>query len=82
MPVNLKKGQKVSLTKDNAGLSSVVVGLGWDEVQKKGLLGGLFGGGQLLIVFQDVLLTVLFQFFFCLCQCHAHVSFFLSFLIS
>ena len=46
MSVSLQKGQKVSLTKDNAGLSSVVVGLGWDEVQKKGLLGGLFGGGQ------------------------------------
>ena len=30
MPVNLKKGQKVSLTKDNPGLQHVVVGLGWD----------------------------------------------------
>ena len=30
MPVSLKKGQKVSLTKDNPGLSRVVVGLGWD----------------------------------------------------
>ena len=30
MPVNLKKGQKVSLTKDNPGLKKVVVGLGWD----------------------------------------------------
>lgn len=30
MPVSLKKGQKVSLTKDNPGLSKVVVGLGWD----------------------------------------------------
>ena len=30
MPVNLKKGQKVSLTKDNPGLRNVVVGLGWD----------------------------------------------------
>ena len=46
MSVSLQKGQKVSLTKDNAGLSTVVVGLGWDEVQKKGMLGGLFGGGQ------------------------------------
>ena len=35
MPVNLQKGQKVSLTKDNAGLSRVVIGLGWDEVQQK-----------------------------------------------
>ena len=31
MSVSLQKGQKVSLTKDNAGLSTVVVGLGWDE---------------------------------------------------
>ena len=30
MPVNLKKGQKVSLTTENPGLSKVVVGLGWD----------------------------------------------------
>ena len=30
MPVSLKKGQKVSLTKDNPGLKNVVVGLGWD----------------------------------------------------
>ena len=30
MGVCLKKGQKVSLTKDNPGLKKVVVGLGWD----------------------------------------------------
>ena len=30
MPISLKKGQKVSLSKDNPGLSRVVVGLGWD----------------------------------------------------
>lgn len=30
MPINLSKGQKVSLTKDNPGLKKVVVGLGWD----------------------------------------------------
>ena len=33
MPVNLQKGQKVSLTKGNQGLSKVVVGLGWDVNQ-------------------------------------------------
>ena len=33
MPVNLKKGQKVSLTKDNPGLKNVLVGLGWDVNQ-------------------------------------------------
>lgn len=38
MSISLQKGQKVSLTKDNAGLAKVVVGLGWDEVkQKRGL---------------------------------------------
>ena len=38
MSINLQKGQKVSLSKDNAGLSRVLVGLGWDEVeQKRGL---------------------------------------------
>lgn len=37
MAVSLKKGQKISLTKDNAGLSQVIVGLGWDEAQKKGI---------------------------------------------
>lgn len=30
MPINLTKGQKVSLTKENPGLSKVIVGLGWD----------------------------------------------------
>lgn len=33
MPVSLQKGQKVSITKDNPGLSKVVVGLGWDVNQ-------------------------------------------------
>ena len=40
MAINLQKGQKVSLSKDNAGLSKVVIGLGWDEVPRK--KGGLF----------------------------------------
>lgn len=35
MSISLQKGQKVSLTKENAQLSRVVVGLGWDEVQQK-----------------------------------------------
>lgn len=30
MPINLSKGQKVSLTKDNPGLKTLLVGLGWD----------------------------------------------------
>lgn len=39
MSISLQKGQKVSLTKENAGLSRVVIGLGWDEVKqaKRGL---------------------------------------------
>ena len=39
MSVSLQKGQKVSLSKDNAGLSKVIVGLGWDEAkrEKKGI---------------------------------------------
>lgn len=38
MSVNLQKGQRVDLTKNNSGLKKVVVGLGWDEVeQKRGL---------------------------------------------
>lgn len=35
MAINLQKGQKVNLSKDNAGLSRLVVGLGWDEVKQK-----------------------------------------------
>ena len=47
----LKKGQRVDLTKGQAGLSKIMVGLGWDPVQasapKKsgGLLKSMFGGG-------------------------------------
>ncbi|MBQ7002970.1 MAG: TerD family protein [Oscillospiraceae bacterium] len=33
MPISLQKGQKVSLTKGNPGLTNVVVGLGWDVNQ-------------------------------------------------
>lgn len=40
MSVSLQKGQKVSLSKDNAGLSKVIIGLGWDEVQRP--RGGFF----------------------------------------
>lgn len=35
MSISLQKGQKVSLSKDNAGLSQVLVGLGWDEAPRK-----------------------------------------------
>ena len=30
MAINLKKGEKISLTKGNPGLSKITVGLGWD----------------------------------------------------
>lgn len=33
MPISLQKGQKVSITKNNPGLSKVVIGLGWDTNQ-------------------------------------------------
>lgn len=47
MAINLQKGQKINLTKENAGLSKIMVGLGWDSAKQgssKGLLGSLFGG--------------------------------------
>ena len=40
MSVRLQKGQKVSLSKDHAGLSKVLIGLGWDEAKRSG--GGFF----------------------------------------
>ena len=40
MSVSLQKGQKVSLSKEHAGLSRMMVGLGWDEAQKA--KGGFF----------------------------------------
>ncbi|MCD5406225.1 MAG: TerD family protein [Desulfotomaculum sp.] len=53
MSINLQKGQKVDLTKGSGGLSSLIVGLGWDPVQQKstggggggGFLGKILGGG-------------------------------------
>lgn len=40
MSISLQKGQKVSLSKENAGLSKVLIGLGWDEVKRS--KGGFF----------------------------------------
>ena len=46
MAINLQKGQKISLDKEaGSTLSSVVMGLGWDVVKKKGLM-GMFSGNQ------------------------------------
>ncbi|MDE6708543.1 MAG: TerD family protein [Oscillospiraceae bacterium] len=36
MAVNLSKGQKVNLTKENPGLSQIMIGLGWDVNQYDG----------------------------------------------
>ncbi len=35
MAISLQKGQKVNLSKENAGLNRVIVALGWDEAQQK-----------------------------------------------
>ena len=43
MAINLKKGQRISLTKDNPGLTQIMCGLGWDVAPKSG---GLFGGNK------------------------------------
>ena len=43
MAISLQKGQKISLTKEaGASLRTIVMGLGWDAVKKKGMFG--FGG--------------------------------------
>lgn len=53
MSVNLVKGQKVSLTKENLGsggngapLKNVMIGLGWDEAQPASVGKSFFGGFQ------------------------------------
>ena len=56
MSISLQKGQKVSLSKDNAGLAKVIVGLGWDEVKSS-------SGGGLLVRYlkhsQNLLIVML-----------------------
>ncbi|CAH9018089.1 TerD family protein [Candidatus Nitrosacidococcus sp. I8] len=45
MSIQLTKGQKISLEKEaHHSLSKVIMGLGWDAVEKKGFFG--FGGGK------------------------------------
>jgi stress response protein SCP2 len=48
MAISLQKGQKIDLTKGNAGLSELIVGLGWDPIDQVGgsrsFLGSLLGG--------------------------------------
>ncbi|MGD6830731.1 TerD family protein [Sutcliffiella halmapala] len=43
MSISLLKGQRIDLTKGNAGLSQLMIGLGWDPIQSK--RGGFFGFG-------------------------------------
>lgn len=47
LAISLEKGQRIDLTKGNAGLSKIMVGLGWDPVSSGsgGFFGKLFGGG-------------------------------------
>ncbi|MBC6437342.1 MAG: TerD family protein [Rhodobacteraceae bacterium] len=48
MSITLSKGQTISLSKDGGGgLTKVFMGCGWDPAlpKKKGLFGGLLGGG-------------------------------------
>lgn len=46
MAINLVKGQKIDLTKNNSGLSSLLIGLGWDPVKASGGLLGLFSSSN------------------------------------
>jgi len=49
MSVNLQKGQKINLSKERAGLSRVMVGLGWDEAEKpqpKGFIASIFSAPE------------------------------------
>lgn len=41
MAISLKKGQRISLSKESPGLTQIICGLGWDVVEKSG--GGLLG---------------------------------------
>ena len=52
MSINLQKGQRIDLTKGNAGLNKILVGLGWDPVQNNttnsggGFFKSFFGGSN------------------------------------
>lgn len=47
MAISLKKGQRISLTKEAPGLKQIMCGLGWDISQKSGgFLGGLSGNNE------------------------------------
>lgn len=42
MGISLRKGEGISLRKDEHDLSKLTIGLGWDVADKKSFLGGLF----------------------------------------
>lgn len=47
MTITLQKGQRISLSKEAPGLTSIACGLGWDVAEKSGGgFFGVFGGGQ------------------------------------
>ena len=43
MAINLKKGQRISLTKEDPSLKQIMCGLGWDVAPRSG---GFFGGNK------------------------------------
>ena len=40
MPINLEKGQRISLEKNGSSLNEVCVGVNWGAIEKKGFFGG------------------------------------------
>lgn len=46
MSISLKKGQKVSLTKNDNNLKKIIIGLGWDVKSNSNFLGSIFGIGN------------------------------------
>ena len=68
MAINLQKGQRVDLTKGNPGLSKIMVGLGWDPVEKSGGgkgKGGLLGSLLAAAEIQDQM-SIVMHLLFCL----------------
>lgn len=46
MGISLKKGQGVSLKKEDGSLTKITIGLGWDVAKPKGLMGKLFSKAE------------------------------------
>ncbi len=47
MAITLEKKQTISLSKENAGLRNVSLGLGWDVAKATGFFGKLLGDGEI-----------------------------------